>query len=72
MPESPISVAPKQEATATAASIALPPSINVRNPATDANGCADDTIPRRPVTAGRYCTPPYAKPIFYSPYSLIQ
>ncbi len=57
MPDKPISVAPRQEATATAASMALPPSISVRSPASDASGCADDTIPFRPVTAGRRWIP---------------
>jgi hypothetical protein len=67
MPDRPISVAPMQLATATAASIALPPSISVRNPAIEATEWAEATIPRRPVTAGRCCNPAYGKLIHFLP-----
>ena len=41
------------EATATAASTALPPSSSMRSPAVDAMGWAEVTAPRSPTTAGR-------------------
>jgi hypothetical protein len=41
------------EATATAASTALPPSSSMRMPAIDASGCAEATAPRAPITGGR-------------------
>ena len=41
------------DATATAASTALPPARRMRIPAIDASGCADATAPRVPMTTGR-------------------
>ena len=43
----------KVEATATAASTALPPSSSMRRPAMEAVGWAEVTAPRVPMTAGR-------------------
>ena len=41
------------EATATAASTALPPSMSTRMPAIEASGWAEATAPRAPMTTGR-------------------
>jgi hypothetical protein len=41
------------DATAPAASTALPPSRSICIPAIDASGCAEVTTPRRPITTGR-------------------
>ena len=41
------------EATATAASTALPPSSSMRMPAIDASGCAEVATPVVPMTTGR-------------------
>ncbi len=43
----------KVDATATAASTALPPSRSMRMPAIEASGCADATAPRVPMIVGR-------------------
>ena len=41
-------------AAATAASTAFPPRHNISSPAALASGCAVATIPRVPITAGRW------------------
>jgi hypothetical protein len=41
------------EATATAASTALPPASSIWIPAIEASGCAEVTTPRVPMTVGR-------------------
>ncbi len=42
------------EATATAASNALPPAIIIRAPASDARGCAEVAMPLAPIAAGLF------------------
>ena len=53
MPDMKGSTTFRVDATAIAASTALPPASSMRMPAIDASGCADATAPRMPMTTGR-------------------
>src|SRR3954454_19622234 len=54
-------------AVATAASMALPPCWRIRSPAPDASGCAEETIPRRPIATGRYAVPRFGHVMLWLP-----
>src|SRR5688572_24953432 len=55
-------------ATATAASTACPPAWSIVNPASEANGLADATIPWVPMTTGRCVFPWFGQDIGELPH----